>query len=120
MDRHNQIPIRIFHVLEADIAENTGIIEQHVDPTEALDGSLDDLVAILDTVVVRNGFAAGVLDLFDDDVRCLWMWVSTRDRPKHVIFNYLCSCSFTFEGAAQVVDDHIGASGSEEQSIRFP
>ena len=107
---HDQIPILIFHVLEADIAEDAGIVEKHIDPTEALDGSLDDLVTITDIVIVCNGFASCLFDLFDNEVRRLYVWVSDCLGAKHVIFIYLCSCSFTFEGTAQVIDDQVGAS----------
>lgn len=71
MDSDNQIPVLICYVLEADVAENAGVVDQDVDATVALDGGLDDLVAILDAVVVGNCLAACGLDLLDDDICCL-------------------------------------------------
>ena len=48
MNLYDEIPILILHVLEADIAENTGVVDQNVDPAEVLDGGVDDGLAILD------------------------------------------------------------------------
>ena len=65
MHFHYQIPILILHVLEADVAQNAGIVQKHVNPAKGLDGSFDDPVAILDRIVVCNGLAAGGCDLLD-------------------------------------------------------
>lgn len=72
MYRHNQIPILIFHVLEADIPQNTSIVDQHIYPSKVIDSSLNNSVAILDAVVVRNGLATFRLDFFDDDIGSLY------------------------------------------------
>lgn len=45
---HHQIPVLILHVLEADVSENAGVVDEHIDPAERLDGGLDNPVAILD------------------------------------------------------------------------
>lgn len=52
VDRHNQIPITISHVLEADIAKYACIIDEDVNSPICLDGSLNDLLALDDIVVV--------------------------------------------------------------------
>src|SRR5665213_413983 len=41
MDFHNQIPVIILHVLEAYVPEDTSIVDEDIDPAEALDGSLN-------------------------------------------------------------------------------
>lgn len=71
MDLDNQIPVLIRHILEADIAQDAGIVQQHIYSAKGLDGSVDNTVAILDAVIVRNSFASGSSDFVDDHVRCL-------------------------------------------------
>jgi hypothetical protein len=66
VDLHNQIPVLVFHVLEADVAKDAGVVDENIDPAKGLNGSLDDLVAILDRVVVCDGLAASRCDLLDD------------------------------------------------------
>lgn len=68
MDRHNEIPIRILHILERDISQNTGIVEEDIDAAEALNGCLDDSVSVLNTVVVGYRFAASGFDLVYDNI----------------------------------------------------
>lgn len=67
----DQIPVGILHVLEADIPEDTGVVEQNIDTTEVLDGCLNDGLTVLDAVVVGNGLAAGGADLLNNDICCL-------------------------------------------------
>ena len=69
---HHQVPVLIFHVLEADIAQDAGIVDEDIDPAKVLDGSLNDLVAVLDRVVVGDGLAASRCDLLDNLVGGLW------------------------------------------------
>jgi hypothetical protein len=64
----DEVPVGILHVLEADIAEDTGVVEQNIDTTEVLDGSLDDGLTVLDAVVVGNRLAAGGADLLNNDI----------------------------------------------------
>lgn len=71
VDLHDEVPVHILHVLEADITEDTGVVDENIDAAESLDSSLDDLVTILDAVVVGNGLATGGLDLVDDNIGSL-------------------------------------------------
>lgn len=66
MNSVDQVPIRLLHVLEADIAQNAGIVDEDIDTTEGVDGRLDDGLAILDRVVVGNRLTAGGADRIDD------------------------------------------------------
>lgn len=66
MDLHDQVPVRIRHILEADIPKDAGVVYEDVYPTEGLDGCVDDCFAILDAVVVRDRFPAGGFDLLND------------------------------------------------------
>ena len=69
---HHQVPVLVFHVLEANVAQDAGIVDEDINPAEGLDRGLDDLVAILDGVVVCDGLAASRCDLLDNLVRGLW------------------------------------------------
>lgn len=71
MHSDNQIPVLVFHVLERNISQDTGIVEQHIDSAVVLDCRLDDLVAVLDAVVVGYCFAASGFDFVNDDIGCL-------------------------------------------------
>lgn len=68
MDLDDQIPIFILHILKADIPQDPRIVDEHIDPPKRLDGSLNDPVAVLDAVVVRDRFAASGFDLVNDDI----------------------------------------------------
>ena len=66
MDFEDQIPVGILHVLEADVPENAGIVNEDIDAAEVVNGSLDDLFAVLDAIVVCYRVPAVLLDLVDD------------------------------------------------------
>src|SRR5687767_2847625 len=67
----DEIPISIGDVLEANISEDTSIVDENIDTTKSLDCSIDDLVTKLDTVVVGNSFSTSLLDFINDDIRGL-------------------------------------------------
>ena len=68
MDSIYQIPVCICHILEADVSQDTGIIDQNIDATECLYSCLNDLLSIFYAVVIRNGFSTGCLDFVDDNI----------------------------------------------------
>lgn len=68
VDLHNQVPVIILHVLEADIPEDTGIVNEYINATKGFDSSLNDLVSILDRVVVADSVASSGLDLLDNNI----------------------------------------------------
>jgi hypothetical protein len=68
MDLHDQVPVVIFHVLEADIPKNARIVDKDIDSAKVLDGGFNDSLAILDAVVVGDGLTTGLSDLIDDDI----------------------------------------------------
>ena len=75
MDLVNEFPICLLHVLEADITENTGVVDEDIDAPKGIDCGLNDPFAILDGVVVGDRFAACGLDLIDDLVGSLSVWL---------------------------------------------
>lgn len=68
MDLHDQVPILVLEVLEANVTENTGIVDEDIDSAKGLDGGLDNGLAILDGIVVGHGLAASSLDLVYDNI----------------------------------------------------
>ena len=75
MDLVNEFPICLLHVLEADITENTGVVDEDIDAPKGIDCGLDDPFAILNGVVVGDCLAACGLDLIDDLVGSLSLWL---------------------------------------------
>lgn len=68
MNSVDEIPVGVLHVLEANIPENTSVVEQNIDTAEVLDGCLNNGLTVLDAVVVGNRLAAGGADLLNDDI----------------------------------------------------
>jgi hypothetical protein len=68
VDLVDEVPVLLLHVLEADVAENASIVDEHIDAPKAVDGRLDDGLSILNRIVVGNGLAACSADRLDDFV----------------------------------------------------
>jgi hypothetical protein len=66
MHSHNQIPIRILHVLQRNIPQNPRVINQHIYPSKVLNSRSYDFFPALDAVVVRYCDAACFCDFCDD------------------------------------------------------
>jgi hypothetical protein len=64
----DQVPVLVLEVLEGNVAQDAGVVDEDVDAAKGLDGGLDDALAVLDAVVVGDGLAAGLFDLVDDDI----------------------------------------------------
>lgn len=57
---NDSLPILILHVPDRNVSQNTSIVDQNVNPPKSLDGSLDDLVAILNGIVIGNRFRSSL------------------------------------------------------------
>lgn len=66
MNAKNEVPIGIFHVLEADIPQDAGIVYEDVYPPKCIDSCVDDLVSIDDIIVIGYSVSAELLHLFHD------------------------------------------------------
>jgi hypothetical protein len=77
MHSHDQIPIGIFHIFETDVTKDTSIVDEDINSSESLDGSINDLVTELDAVVIGNSFTASFLDFIDDDISSLDLLASS-------------------------------------------
>ena len=67
----DEIPIGVSHVLEANISEDARIIEKDVNSPKFFDCSLNDEFAILNTVIICNGFSSIGTDFVNDNVGSL-------------------------------------------------
>lgn len=76
---NDQIPIGICHILEADISQDSGIVQQYINSAEGVDCSFYDFLAILDAVVICYSFAASGTYFIDNYVGSLRFTVSTID-----------------------------------------
>ncbi len=86
---HDQVPVEVRHFAETHIAENAGVVDQHVHTAESLHRGINDFVSELDGVVIGDGLAAEFSDFFDDFV------------------GVFCSGCVSFHVTAQIVDDHL-------------
>ena len=68
---HDKIPIRILHVLKADIPEDTSVVDEDIDAAKVLDRRANDGLSVLHAVVIRDGRSASFPDLVDDDIGSL-------------------------------------------------
>lgn len=66
MDLEDQVPVLVLDVLEADVSQDTGVVDEDINATERLDRGVDDLVTVLYGVVVCDCLSAGLLYLVDD------------------------------------------------------
>jgi hypothetical protein len=113
----DQVPVLLLHVLEADIAQDAGVVDEHIDAAKGVDGRLDDGLSVLDRVVVGHGFAACGFDLVDDcicglvlsvkPVCCCWSRCQTDLR----------ALALALEAPSKVVDHHVCAAAAEEDGI---
>jgi len=71
VDLENQVPVFFLHVLEANVTQDPGIVDQDMYASKALDGSLNNCLAILDAVVVCNSLSSCTLDLLYHNIGSL-------------------------------------------------
>jgi hypothetical protein len=81
----DQVPIRLLHVLEADVSQDAGIVDKNVNAAKGVDSCLDDGLTILNRVVVGNRFTACGADLFDDLVGGLQKSLSAAGRAQGLV-----------------------------------
>ena len=68
MDLVDQIPVLIFHVLEADIPQDASIIDEDINAAKILNSGVDNLLACFNAVVVGHRLAAGGFDFLHNQV----------------------------------------------------
>ena len=101
VDFHDEVPIKVFHFLEWDVSENTGIVDQNVDFSEIVNCSFDNFFSELDWIVISDCDSSFALDLFYDFIGSI----------SGVTGSWNCW--------TQVIDDDFSSSGGIEESV-FP
>jgi hypothetical protein len=48
VDLVDQVPVGLLHVLEADITQDTGVVDENIDTPKSIDRGLNDVLSILD------------------------------------------------------------------------
>jgi hypothetical protein len=66
VDPVDQIPVCLLHVLEADIAQDTSVVDEDINATESVDSSLDNGFSVLDRIVVGDRLTASRADGVND------------------------------------------------------
>lgn len=68
MNSHDQVPVVIRHILEADIPQDPCIVDENVDAAIGMDCCFDDLLTLDNIVVVGDCLSTGRIDLGHDFV----------------------------------------------------
>ena len=100
MHLHHQVPLFLGHVIHHLVAENAGVVDQYIQPAEAVHGGLDDVLAAgygSHRVIVGYGFPTLLLDFGYHLIRC------RRGRAG------------TGNSSSQVIDYYPGALGCQRQ-----
>jgi len=69
MDGDDLIPQFVIHVCKCLITQDTGIVDNHVDPTVRINGGLDASIAVLGGGLDWNSFATAPADFIDNVIR---------------------------------------------------
>ncbi len=99
------IPVGLLHVEDHAVAEDAGVVDEDVEPAELVDGLFDHpsgLVEVGDIGPVDDRFAAGRADLVDD-----------APGRSHI-------ATRSVDITPEIVDDDLGAPGSQQQSVLAP
>jgi hypothetical protein len=102
VDLDHRVPLRLAHGEQHAVAEDAGVVHDDVEAAEDVDGLADDALAALpraDVVGVGDCRATGGDDLIDHLLGRAG--VATAAVP----------------GAAEVVDDHVGAVSRQHQCV---
>ena len=102
VDADDVVPLLLGHVDEHAVPQDAGVVHQHVDVAEGVDGSLDQALGtaeVGDVVGVGDGLAAHGLDLLDHVMSRPGIRSRSVLRP------------------SEVVDHDLGALTSEQQGV---
>lgn len=71
MNPQHRVPLRISHVLEQNIFNNAGIVDQNIDATKSTKRRFNDSFAVFDAVVVCYSCTMTRSNVLNDGVGCL-------------------------------------------------
>ncbi|MNP40095.1 hypothetical protein D3C76_1337050 [compost metagenome] len=97
-----------FHLAEGLVTQDAGVVDQHVDAAEGLEGLLDqglDLLVVGDVGAVGDGGAAGLADFLDHGQRGFGRAAGAVTAAAEIVDHYLGAALGEFQGvdAAQAV-----------------
>ena len=101
MNLHDQIPVNLLHLLEGDVTEDTGVVDDDVDSAEGINSGLDNLVTELNGVLVSDSDTTGSLDLINDGISGV---LGLR-------------LVLTLNRTAEIVNNDLGTTGGKKESI---
>ncbi len=99
VDAVDEVPVLLGHLVEADVAQDAGVVHHHVHAAEGVERGLYDLRAFFHRVVAGDRCAAGFADLLHHPVG--------RAR----------ALSLTVGAAAEIVDHHLRAARTERERV---
>ncbi|CAE6894906.1 conserved protein of unknown function [Pseudomonas marincola] len=99
MDLVDKIPVGVFHLVKGLVAQDTGIVDHHINASKLSNGVGDNLVTVGHRVMVGNRSTARRADFLDNLVR------------------RRCIGAFAMRAAAQVVNHNLGAMFGEQQCV---
>jgi hypothetical protein len=102
MNVQDQLKILIRHFFQGSAANDSGVVNQDVDPAPGIQRRSDNRFATL-----RRGYRLGARDRLA--TRCF-------DRP-HDFFRGTGIVAFTLEAGSGIIDNDFGAPGGEQQGI---
>ena len=106
MHVHDSLPVFRLHFQKALVPQNAGVVDQDIQPAKVGHGCLDDTFSAFgrgNIVIIGHGFSAKGLDLFDNPV-------CRRGG----------SVAGPVAGAAQIVDNDLGAPSGQFEGICPP
>jgi hypothetical protein len=68
MDFHDEIPIKLRHLLEGNISKDTSVVNDDINSTKSINCSLYNLIAKFNRIVVCDSLSTGFLDLIDNKI----------------------------------------------------
>jgi hypothetical protein len=105
VDVDHRVPLVLGHVDDHAVTQDPGVVDEDVEVTEGLDGGVDEPLCALPgrhAVAVGERLASHAVDLVDH-------LLCRRDVAAGAVGR-----------AAEVVDDHLGALGGEEDGVLAP
>lgn len=69
VDSNDLIPHLVLHISKSFVSENSGVVDEDVDPTICIDSSFDNGVAVFGRCLVADCLASALLYFLDNIVR---------------------------------------------------
>ncbi len=93
MNLHNQVPVKLGHFHKADVSENSRVVDDNVDSSESVNGSLHDFIAELYRIVICDGLTSSLFNFINNDIgrSLLFCLGYATYGATEIIYNDLCA-----------------------------